>query len=58
MRTVAVEITEILQRKVFVQIPESANVYDAVSFIETQYGEDKLSLDYRDFVDVSFGIAN
>ncbi|MFZ2256971.1 MAG: hypothetical protein WAV55_02375 [Clostridiaceae bacterium] len=58
MRTVAVEITEILQRKVFVQIPESANVYDAVSFIETQYGEDKLALDYRDFVDVSFGIAN
>ena len=58
MRTVAVEITEILQRKVFVQIPESANVYDAVSFIETQYGEVKLALDYRDFVDVSFGIAN
>lgn len=58
MRTVAVEITEILQRKVFVQIPESANVYDAVSFIETQYGENKLALDYRDFVDVSFGIAN
>ena len=58
MRTVAVVITEILQRKVFVQIPESANVYDAVSFIETQYGEDKLALDYRDFVDVSFGIAN
>ena len=58
MRTVAVEITEILQRKVFVQIPESANVYDAVSFIETQYGEDKLALDYRDFVDASFGIAN
>lgn len=58
MRTVEVEITEILQKRVFVQIPETANVYDAVSFIETQYGDNKLALDYRDFVDVSFGIAN
>lgn len=58
MRTVEVEITEILQRKVLVQIPETASEYDAVSYVEHQYGDNKLSLDYHDFVDVSFGIVN
>ena len=58
MRTVEVEITEILQKEVLVQIPETASVYDAVSFVESQYGDNKLALDYRDFVDVSFGVAN
>lgn len=57
MRTVEVAITEILQKKVLVQIPETASVNDAVSFVENQYGDNKLALDYRDFVDVSFGIA-
>lgn len=58
MRTVEVEITEILQKRVWVQIPETANLSEAVSFVENQYGDNKLALDYRDFVDVSFGIAN
>lgn len=58
MRTVEVEITEILLKKVLVQIPETASVYDAVAYVENQYGDNKLRLDYHDFVDVSFGIAN
>lgn len=58
MRTVAVEITEILQKKVLVQIPDDANEMDALSFIEDKYGNSEVDLDHRDFVDVSFGIAN
>lgn len=58
MRTVEVEITEILQKKVLVQIPEDATELEALSIVEDQYGNNQLALDYRDFVDVSFGIIN
>ena len=58
MRTVEVEITEILQKKVQVQIPECASETDAISLVEEEYGKSKLVLGYRDFVDVSFGLAN
>ncbi len=58
MRTVAVEITEILQKRVLVQIPDDASERDALNYVEDKYGNSELDLDYRDFVDVSFGLAN
>ncbi len=58
MRTVEVEITEILQKKVRVQIPEYAAETDAISLVEEEYEKSRLVLGYQDFVDVSFGIAN
>lgn len=58
MRTVEVEITEILQKKVRVQIPEYATETDAISLVEEEYEKSRLVLGYQDFVDVSFGIAN
>lgn len=58
MRTVEIEITEILQRKVRVVIPENASEYDAISLVEEEYDKSQLKLDNGDFVDVSFGIVN
>ncbi len=57
MRTVAVEITEILQKRVLVQIPDDASELDALSYVEDKYGNSEVDLDHRDFVDVSFGIG-
>lgn len=58
MKTVAVEITEILQKRVLVQIPDDASKMDALRFVEDKYGNSEVDLDHHDFVDVSFGIAN
>ena len=51
MRTVEVEITEILQKKVRVQIPEYAAETDAISLVEEEYEKSRLVLGYQDFVD-------
>lgn len=58
MKTVEIEITEILQRKVCVVIPENASEDVAISLVEKEYEASQLILDYKDFVDVSFGIVN
>ena len=58
MRTVEVEITEILQKRVIVKISEGKSMEDALKRVEELYNKDKLKLETKDFVDVSFGIVN
>lgn len=57
MKRVEVEITEILQKKVWVEIPDNGTEDEAVGIVVEQYNEDRLSLDARDFADVSFGLS-
>lgn len=57
MRTIAVEITEILQRRILVEVPEEATNEDALHFVEDLYQGKNLALNESDFADVSFGIA-
>lgn len=58
MRIVEIEITEILQRKVQILVPDGATEYEALSRVEEEYDTSQLVLDDKDFVDVSFGIIN
>ncbi len=58
MRTVEIEITEILQKRVIVKISEGKSMEDALKRVEELYNKDKLKLETKDFVDVSFGIVN
>ncbi|MFB0918269.1 MAG: DpnD/PcfM family protein [Clostridiaceae bacterium] len=58
MRKVAVEITEILQKKIYVMVPEGASPEEALRKVEEDYGNRDLKLSIKDFVDVSFGIVN
>lgn len=58
MRTIEVEITEILQKKVLVEVDEFVTEQEALNFVADQYGQSKLALDARDFADVSFGVVN
>lgn len=57
MRFVEVEITEILQKKVMIALDDNRNSEDAIKEAEKLYGEDKVRLGSRDFIDVSFGIS-
>ena len=58
MRMIEIEVTEILQRKVQILVPDGATAFDALSQIEEKYETSQLILDDKDFVDVSFGIVN
>lgn len=58
MRLVEIEITEILQRKVQILVPDGASEFDVLSRVEEKYDASQLILDDKDFVDVSFGIVN
>ena len=58
MRMIQIEVTEILQRKVQILVPDGATELDALSQIEEKYDTSQLILDDKDFVDVSFGIVN